>query len=73
LSIVLFVARSSSALLARDSFTQQRLGMAATSTGLPPVQVLLSQMPPDDFFAHSKGTPTEVVINGSKDTQYVRL
>jgi hypothetical protein len=51
------------------SFTQQRLGLAATITGLPPVQVLLSQMPPDDFFANSKGTRTEVAINKSKNTQ----
>jgi hypothetical protein len=36
-------------------------------TGLPPVQVLLYQVPLDDFFAHSKGTPTEVVINRSKN------
>jgi len=64
---------SSSALLARDSFTQQSLGLTATSTGLPSVQVLLSQMPPGVFFAHSKWTPTEVLINGSKNTQYVRL
>jgi hypothetical protein len=60
-------------MFGRGSFTQQRLGLAATITGLPPVQVLLSQMPPDDLFAHSKGTPTEVVINGSKYTQYVKL
>jgi hypothetical protein len=57
----------------RGSFTQQRLGLAATVKILPPVLVFLSQMPPDDFFAHSKGTPTEAVINGSKNTQYVRL
>jgi hypothetical protein len=73
LSFSLLVNRSPSALLARGSFTQQSLGMGATITGLPPVQVLLSQMPLDEFFAHSKGTPTEVVINGSKNTQYVRL
>ena len=29
-----------------------------TLTGLPPVQVLLSQMTPDDFFSHNKGMPT---------------
>jgi hypothetical protein len=28
-----------------------------TFTGLPPVQVLLSQMTRDDFFAHKKGMP----------------
>jgi hypothetical protein len=60
-------------LFARGSFTQQRLGLAATITGLPPVQVLLSQMPPGDFFAHRKRTPIEVVINGSKNIHYVRL
>jgi len=69
----LLVAKSYSALLPRGSFTQQRLRLAATITGLPPVQVLLSQMPPDDFFAKSKWTPTEVVINGSKNMQYLRL
>ena len=34
--------------------THQHLRLAATFTGLPSVQVLLSQMTPDDFFAHSK-------------------
>ena len=69
----LLVAKSSSVRLARGSFTQQRRGLAATITGLPPVQVLLSQMPPDDLFANTKGTPTEVVTNGNKTTQYLRL
>jgi hypothetical protein len=35
-------------------FTHQHLGLAATFTGLPPVQVLQSAMSPDDFFAHNK-------------------
>jgi len=73
LSFSLLVAISSSALLARGSFTQKRIRLAAAITGFPPVQVLLSQMPPDDFFANNKVTPTEVVINGSKNMQYLRL
>jgi hypothetical protein len=35
-------------------FTHKALGLATTQTGLPPIQVLLSQMPPDDFFAHNQ-------------------
>jgi len=73
LSFGLLVAKNSSALLARGSFTQQRLRLAATITGLLPVQVLLYQMPPYDFFANNEVTPTEVVINGSKNMQYLRL
>jgi len=29
-----------------------------TFTGFPPVQVLLSQMTPDDLFTYNKGMPT---------------
>jgi len=36
-----------------------------TLTGLPPVQVLLSQMTPDDFFAHNKGDANSLVTRDS--------
>jgi hypothetical protein len=36
-------------------FTHQHLGLAATITGPPPVQVLLSEMTPNNFFNHNKG------------------
>jgi len=32
-----------------------------TSTGFPPVQVLLSQMTPDDFITHNKGDARSLV------------
>jgi hypothetical protein len=72
-SFGLLVARSSSAQLARGNFTQQSSGLATTSTGLSPVQVLMSQMTPDDFLTHNIGTPTVVVTNGIKNTHYLIL
>jgi hypothetical protein len=41
--------------------THQHLRLAATFTGLASVQVLLSQMTPDDFFAHSKGNTSRLI------------
>ena len=41
--------------------THQRVRLAATFTGLPSVQVLLSQMTPDNFFAHSKGNTSSFI------------
>jgi hypothetical protein len=42
-------------------FTHQQLGLAATFTGLPPVQLLLSEVNPNDFFPHSKGNANSLI------------
>ena len=34
-------------------------------TGVSPVQVLLSQMTPDDFFTHNKGNANSLVTRDS--------
>jgi len=41
------------------------LGLTTAFTGLPPVQVLLSQMTSDDFFHHNKGDANSFVRRDS--------
>ena len=42
-------------------FSHYSLGLLTTSTGFQPVQVLLSQTIPDDFFTHNKGDANSLV------------
>jgi hypothetical protein len=44
-----------------QKFARNGLGLAATCTGLPPIQVLMSQMTPDNFFAHNQGDANSLV------------
>ena len=39
--------------------------MATTFTGLMPVQVFLSQMTPNDFFAHNTGDASSLAMEGT--------